>query len=132
MAEIVNGVLIRDGQVLLARRSVHRVTYPDTWSFPGGHVEAGETLEGALDRELLEEIGIRPLEWAKLPEFSFSDGAVSFNIFVVHLWQGRPELCGDEHSQLRWVGLEAAAGLERLAFPIYRDLFRSLGKLSNR
>jgi ADP-ribose pyrophosphatase YjhB (NUDIX family) len=45
---IVNAILIRDGAVLLAKRSAHRKAYPGLWSFPGGHVESGETLDAAL------------------------------------------------------------------------------------
>lgn len=57
---VVNAVLVRDGAVLLARHSAHRAAYPGLWSFPGGHVEPGETLEAALAREAGEEIGVVP------------------------------------------------------------------------
>src|SRR5437667_5927330 len=55
MTDIVNGLLLRNGAVLLARRSAGRQAYPNRWSFPGGHVEAGESLDDALIRELREE-----------------------------------------------------------------------------
>jgi 8-oxo-dGTP diphosphatase len=38
MRNIVNALFLRNGKVLLARRSHHRSTYPDLWSFPGDHV----------------------------------------------------------------------------------------------
>jgi len=49
-------VVVRDGQVLLARRK----KTPDAglWGFPGGHVEAGETALEAARRELPEETGL--------------------------------------------------------------------------
>ncbi|GHG84548.1 NUDIX hydrolase [Pseudodonghicola xiamenensis] len=49
-------VVVRDGQVLLARRK----KMPDAglWGFPGGHVEPGETALEAARRELLEETGL--------------------------------------------------------------------------
>lgn len=49
MRNIVNALLLREGKVLLARRSRHRKAYPDLWSFPGGHVEGDETL-GFVDK----------------------------------------------------------------------------------
>ena len=58
MRNIVNGLLIKGQKVLVAHRSEDRRSYPDTWSFPGGHVEEGETFEKALVRELAEEVGV--------------------------------------------------------------------------
>ncbi len=52
------GVLIRpDGAFLLTSRPVGKV-YAGYWEFPGGTLEAGESVEQALRRELHEEIGI--------------------------------------------------------------------------
>jgi 8-oxo-dGTP diphosphatase len=51
-------VLIRaDGCFLMTSRPQGKV-YAGYWEFPGGKIEAGETLEAALRRELQEEIGI--------------------------------------------------------------------------
>jgi 8-oxo-dGTP diphosphatase len=56
--EVAVGVLIRaDGAFLLTSRPPGKV-YEGYWEFPGGKVETGETVEQALRRELLEEIGV--------------------------------------------------------------------------
>lgn len=47
-----------DKQVLLTRRHIQLKIFPHAWVLPGGHVDAGETLEEAVIRELLEETGI--------------------------------------------------------------------------
>ena len=60
MRTIVNGLLVREGSVLLAKRSPHWKSYAGLWSFPGGNVEQKETLTEVLVRELREEIGITP------------------------------------------------------------------------
>ncbi|UYN97043.1 MAG: NUDIX domain-containing protein [Enhydrobacter sp.] len=44
MRIVVNAVLVRGRELLMAKRSPKRRTYPGLWSFPGGHVEGGETL----------------------------------------------------------------------------------------
>lgn len=58
VVEVAVGVLIQaDGQFLLTSRPAGKV-YEGYWEFPGGKIEAGETVEQALRRELQEEIGI--------------------------------------------------------------------------
>ena len=58
VVEVAVGVLLRpDGDFLLTSRPPGKV-YEGYWEFPGGKLEAGETVEQALRRELHEEIGI--------------------------------------------------------------------------
>jgi len=48
----VKGVLVRDGRVVLVKNP------RDEWELPGGKLEAGETLEGCVAREIAEELGL--------------------------------------------------------------------------
>jgi 8-oxo-dGTP diphosphatase len=58
VTDVAVGVLIAaDSRFLLTSRPVGKV-YAGYWEFPGGKLEAGETVEQALRRELQEEIGI--------------------------------------------------------------------------
>ena len=58
ITEVAVGVLINaQGEFLLTSRPAGKV-YEGYWEFPGGKLEAGETVEQALRRELQEEIGI--------------------------------------------------------------------------
>uniref|UniRef100_UPI00135A5338 NUDIX domain-containing protein n=1 Tax=Rhizobium sp. 18055 TaxID=2681403 RepID=UPI00135A5338 len=55
--EVAVGILFRgDGAMLLSTRPAGK-PYAGYWEFPGGKLEAGETVEQALRRELIEELG---------------------------------------------------------------------------
>lgn len=55
----VNAALInKDGKVLLTRRS-KAIRLPGKWCLPGGHLEEGECWNLAIEREILEEVGVK-------------------------------------------------------------------------
>jgi 8-oxo-dGTP diphosphatase len=55
--EVVAGLIVRDGRVLICQRSADS-KFPLKWEFPGGKVEPGEDPAEALRRELREELAI--------------------------------------------------------------------------
>lgn len=127
---VVNAVLVRGGEVLLARRAAHRKAYPGLWSFPGGHAEPGETLEAALVREAREEIGVAPTAWRRLGAIDDPDApggdSVVYHLYAVEAWDGgEPAALGDEHSELRWFSPREASGLADLALDAYRRVFEA-------
>lgn len=126
MRVIVNAILLQGGSVLLARRSPIRKAYPDQWSFPGGHVEKGETLEEGLVRETGEEIGIVPLTYSALGTITDPNAPATYHMFGVTSWQREPAILDDEHTELTWFTLADAASLPDLALEAYRPLLRGL------
>jgi 8-oxo-dGTP diphosphatase len=93
-----------DGRVLLAQRPEGK-SLAGLWEFPGGKVEAGETPEAALIRELKEELDIdtwssclAPLTFAS---HSYDDFHLLMPLFACRRWQGtvRPV----EGQRLAWV-----------------------------
>ena len=55
---VVGAMIEQDGRYLITQRPAS-ASLPLLWEFPGGRVEAGETDQAALARELLEEMGVR-------------------------------------------------------------------------
>jgi 8-oxo-dGTP diphosphatase len=96
------GVLIApDGSFLLTSRPEGKV-YAGYWEFPGGKVEPGETVEQALRRELMEEIGIAIGEvhpW-RTAVVDYPHALVRLNFCKVHHWTG--ELHMHEGQSFAW------------------------------
>ena len=73
------------------------------WEFPGGKIEAGETPEEAVIRELQEEVGIAATslhQFDKL-EYQFPDRHITLWFWMVDGWEGEP--WGKEGQPGRWV-----------------------------
>ncbi len=58
MTTVVAAIIVRDSRLLISQRRRDKA-FPLKWEFPGGKVEAGESLTDALTREILEELGVR-------------------------------------------------------------------------
>ena len=132
LRHIANGLFLRQGMVLLARRSPQRKTYPGLWSFPGGHAEPGETVLEALVRELREEVGVTPMRLRYLASIrdpnTAPDDPATYHVYAVTGWiGGEPRLVGDEHSELRWLSVTEAGALPDLALTEYGLLFQQIG-----
>lgn len=90
-----------DGSFLLGRRPPNGI-YAGWWEFPGGKVEAGETPQQALVRELEEELGIEvecAYPWI-MREHVYEHAHVRLHFFRVTEWRG--ELRDLQHDQLSW------------------------------
>lgn len=105
LLHVVAAALIdADGRVLVQQRPAGR-PMAGLWEFPGGKMEAGETPEAALVRELEEELGIGVthacLAPATFASESLGDRHLILLLYVCRKWAGIPE---PRHATaLRWV-----------------------------
>jgi 8-oxo-dGTP diphosphatase len=97
-----------DRRVLIAQRPPGKAL-AGLWEFPGGKLEAGETPEQALIRELEEELGISTKSACLAPVSFASHSYESFHLlmplYVCRKWQGTP--VAREHAALKWVRPQA-------------------------
>lgn len=101
------------GRVLVAQRPAHK-HLGLKWEFPGGKVEAAETPEDALHREIEEELACRLAIDGPLPRFVHDYGTVAIEMipFVCRLAAGSPAPHPHEHVALRWVSPPELDGLD--------------------
>jgi 8-oxo-dGTP diphosphatase len=93
-----------DGRVLIAQRPEGK-NMAGLWEFPGGKIEADESPESALIRELSEELGIA-VKQACLAPFTFAshsypDFHLLMPLYVCRRWDGIPQ--PRHHAALKWV-----------------------------
>ena len=104
----VGVILDQNRNILLTRRAADS-HQGGLWEFPGGKVEAGESLELALGRELREELGITIGRTSALLEIThdYGDKAVLLDVHMV--WDFTGEAQGLEGQPLVWVAAEELA-----------------------
>lgn len=102
-----------NGEILISRRADH-LHQGGLWEFPGGKIEAGETPEQAVRREIAEELGLALESLYPLLTVThrYSDRTVRLHVYVGERFSGRAQSL--EGQPFCWV---AATDLRRHAFP---------------
>jgi 8-oxo-dGTP diphosphatase len=126
---VVAALILRGNTVLICQRRPDQ-PMAHKWEFPGGKIEAGETPEEALVRELSEELSIQAEIGSPIVHVRHayrSGGAVDLQFFVVHRYTG--ELCNNIFQQMVWCELHDLPRYDFLAADtsLVRDL--AAGKL---
>lgn len=110
---VVAGALIdKAGRVLISERPAGK-NLAGYWEFPGGKIEAGETPEDALVRELNEELGVAVDKTAMTPvssvAFDYPEFRIVMPLFACLRWRGEP--AGREGQRTAWSDMaEIASG----------------------
>jgi 8-oxo-dGTP diphosphatase len=105
VTEVAAGILLDSQQCFLMGQRPVGKPYAGYWEFPGGKVEAGETLFQALQRELQEELGITIHSSVDLMmiEHDYPHAYVRIHVSVIRDWTGEPTGC--ENQALSWQDL---------------------------
>ncbi len=102
--QVAAAVLERDGGYLITQRPLHGLL-GGLWEFPGGKQEPGETLSQCLQRELLEELGIKVIVGEALNSYQhvYTHFRVTVHSFRCYWQNGSPEPERLQVHDLAWV-----------------------------
>ena len=100
--DVVAAIIRKDGRILITQR-LDNVHLARLWEFPGGKVEAGESLQMALQREIQEELGIkiRVNDEFLTIDYDYPTKSVRLHFFNCTVLQGDPGPI--DVADLRWV-----------------------------
>lgn len=105
--------ILREGKVLLVRKSLLAPVHPGKWEVPGGRLEPGEDLTAHLRREVFEETGITAVavEPFYLWDWYLPDGSRVVAAAVLCRAEGTEvtlthQVAGDDLTQFAWVDVQ--------------------------
>ena len=98
---VVAAIIKKDNPILATKRGYGE--FINMWEFPGGKIEANETKEEALIREIKEELDctIKPTKFALNLEYQYPTFYLKMDCFEATITEGTPKLL--EHNDARWL-----------------------------
>lgn len=105
----VKAFIVKEGKLLLLKRSAWDTHSGNKWDIPGGRLEIGENPFEGLKREVAEEVGIKSLE-IRLPlqvqHFTRDDGQKITMIIFLATCGEEMVVLSPEHTEFKWVSPE--------------------------
>lgn len=126
--EVAIALIVRDGQVLVARRHAD-AHVGGCWEFPGGKRHPGESYEACLLRELREELDVEAeiaAPWTQI-DYEYPEHTVTMRGFACRIVRGEPRALAAE--EIRWIPVAALQA--ELFPPANQDSVRQLRRSMN-
>jgi len=101
--KVAAAIIIKEGRFFATQRGYG--AWKDWWEFPGGKVEAGESSEEALVREIKEELDtlVSVDEFVTTVEYDYPEFHISMDCFICSVISGELKLL--EHESAKWLPL---------------------------
>lgn len=101
---VVAAIIIKNGEVFATQRGYG--DFKGGWEFPGGKIDAGETPEEALIREIKEELDteVEVIELLDTVEYDYPNFHLSMDCFICNIKSG--DLVLKEHEAAQWLTKE--------------------------
>ena len=109
---VVAAIIIKNGKVFATQRGYG--DFKGGWEFPGGKIDAGETPEEALIREIKEELDteVEVIELLDTVEYDYPNFHLSMDCFICSIKSG--DLVLKEHEAAQWLTKETLASVNWL------------------
>jgi len=114
MTRVAVGVIQKNGKILICQRKQNS-RYGLKWEFPGGKLEAGESILGCLRRELREELSIEVERYVRSEtQTAFYEDGGTFEVTYCFVRQYSGEPRNNLFEEIRWVSLDELRTLDIL------------------
>lgn len=99
----VTGAAILEANHVFAVQRSEDMTLTNYWEFPGGKIEANESKEDAIIREIKEEleVDIQIIDYIDTAEYDYDFGTVRLHLFTAEIVNG--DLTLNEHKDFQWI-----------------------------
>jgi len=126
--EVVAAIIYKDNKHFATQRGCGE--FKDLWEFPGGKIEAGESHETALKREIYEELNLKieVKDFVCTTEFDYSSFHLTMHCYVCTIITGELEL--REHSSSCWLSSDSLSKVEWL--PADKEVVKHLQFISTK
>ena len=105
-------IIIKDGKILLIKKSANDINQPNKWDLPGGRKQQNESLDEQIKREVFEEVGLKisPKNIFDMWQFSILQEEKLINVVAVSrfcdITESYVELTEDIISKYEWVTID--------------------------
>jgi 8-oxo-dGTP diphosphatase len=112
--DVVGAVIVNEKDEILCALRSQQMSLPGFWEFPGGKIEAGETPEDALKREIEEELGVKIEVGEQIADVTheYPNVIVRLITYYATIVEKDAVLRATEHEKLEWLRREELKTLE--------------------